>query len=285
MQDTSKSLAFDFIFGIISFIISYFLFSVFDLTLGSICLAFIGFSVGIIRGKAGSPILLKCLGLTAPFFLFMAGALNGVVYLFFLFVLVVINSLLGIYVRRNLTKKLLLSSLFIIGSFVLIYFFAVKFLPWFLEGTSWNESKKHAPNNFFLIKPKGDTLYSEKLKNKVLILDFWATWCGPCKEEFPELEKIYLKYKNDTNVVFLLVAAETERDPTSKIQKFVNSSKYKLPFAIDLNRNLEKKCNIWSLPTLLMIDKKGIVRYSHHGYNEIERFGEEFELRIQELLK
>jgi thiol-disulfide isomerase/thioredoxin len=276
----------DVLCSVASFVISCVLLSLLELNNGAIGMGLITFSIGFLRGSSSTQnIFLKGLLLILPYFIFLAGAMNAVFHLFFLFLISYVGSLIGVVSRRGISGKkiwnLTLSALYLTG----LYFMGNFFFPYYFDSGNWNVVDKRSVQNFKLLKPNGDTIYSEDLNNKILIIDFWATWCGPCKDEFPVLENIYLKYKNDTNVVFLIVASETKRDPIFKIQKFVRSSKFKLPFMIDLNNDLGKKSDVWSLPTLLMIDKKGIIRYSHHGYIEIENFEEEFDIRIHKLFK
>lgn len=87
-------------------------------------------------------------------------------------------------------------------------------------------------------------------KNKVVVVNFWATWCPPCIAEMPSFEKLYLEYKKD--VVFLFVA----NDDKDKVENFMEKNKYQIPIYFMTSENpSELESN--SLPTTYIINKSG----------------------------
>jgi thiol-disulfide isomerase/thioredoxin len=100
-----------------------------------------------------------------------------------------------------------------------------------------------------------------QLKGKVIFLNFWATWCPPCLAEMPSVNKLHEKFKDDKNVVFILVDADSD---LVKSQKYMDNKGYKLPVyqvASDIPEMIFKG----SLPTTVVFDKKGRVSYNEVG--------------------
>ena len=91
-------------------------------------------------------------------------------------------------------------------------------------------------------------------KGKVIILDFWATWCSPCIESLPKLEALQSKYKSDLQVITIT------SDPAERIEKFLSKTPLKLPVVIDEQRKLAAVFPHRTIPHTIIIDKSGIVR-------------------------
>lgn len=124
----------------------------------------------------------------------------------------------------------------------------------------------------------GKTVDLASLAGKVVILDFWATWCAPCREEMPELQKFYKKY----NAKGLeIVGISVDKGPDG-IKDFISKLKVTFPIAHDAGHKVADKYSPPRMPSSYIIDRKGVVRYVHGGY----RAGDAavFEKEIQELL-
>ncbi len=127
--------------------------------------------------------------------------------------------------------------------------------------------------NFKLTDVKGNIVTLESLKGKVVILDFWATWCGPCKASFPKMQMAVNKYENDPEVIFLFVHTwETETVPAKAIanaSKYLTSNNYTFNLLMDLkpkgapNRSNEaaRGFKLIGIPTKLILDKDGNIRF------------------------
>ncbi len=104
-------------------------------------------------------------------------------------------------------------------------------------------------------------------RGKVVLINFWATWCPPCKEEMPLFESVYRKYK-DRGFEILAVSTDTDIDV---VKKFVGE--YKLSFVVLYDdKNIASLYNVQGLPTSFLVDREGkIVKVRLGKYKEIER--------------
>ena len=98
----------------------------------------------------------------------------------------------------------------------------------------------------------GQTVSLASLKGKPVMLDFWATWCGPCRETLPETDKISQKYKNLT-----VLAVSDEDKPT--VEKFVNDNHYKFRACLDKSGDMNRAYKISGIPCFVFIDANGKV--------------------------
>ncbi|MFI5144910.1 MAG: TlpA family protein disulfide reductase [Ignavibacteria bacterium] len=103
-------------------------------------------------------------------------------------------------------------------------------------------------------------------KGKVVLLDFWASWCVPCKKSIPYLIDYYNNNK-DTNFAILAVNVDTDND---SFKSFLAKLSGNLPFTVilDNENNIIKKYNIEAMPTTIFIDKKGTVRKITTGFTK-----------------
>jgi thiol-disulfide isomerase/thioredoxin len=110
---------------------------------------------------------------------------------------------------------------------------------------------------------------------KVTIVDFWATWCEPCKKSFPKLQDLYVKYQSSG----LEIIGLSEDDEDGGIVPFAAQYKAKFPVALDKGKALADKMKPKSMPTTLIFDKKGKQRFEHAGYHDGEEVAIEKEIK------
>ena len=99
-------------------------------------------------------------------------------------------------------------------------------------------------------------------KGKVVYLDFWASWCGPCKQSFPYMMSLERKYGANGLVV---VAVNLDQD-RSKAQAFLDETASNLPVVYDPAGDLPSKYNVRDMPTSVLIGRDGSVRFTHKGF-------------------
>jgi len=144
-------------------------------------------------------------------------------------------------------------------------------------GSSTKPSQVTTNQNFTLESNQGNKITLSDLRGKVLILDFWATWCPPCKAAIPKLIELYNKYQGQG--VEVIGIALDDRD---KVIKLVKEMGINYPVLFD-DQVTSKNYEIQSIPTLFVIDQKGKQVHKEIGFSE-EGF-KTIEEKVNELLK
>jgi thiol-disulfide isomerase/thioredoxin len=132
---------------------------------------------------------------------------------------------------------------------------------------------------FALPSRGGDTVTLEKLKGQVVMINFWASWCGPCRTEMPLLDQMYKRY---SSLGFTLLGVNVESD-TKDAEKLLQQVPVSFPVLFDKENKVSKLYEVNAMPSTVFIDRKGNVRYLHRGYKN----GDEGEYlnQIRALLK
>ncbi|HOJ02385.1 MAG TPA: TlpA disulfide reductase family protein [Bacteroidota bacterium] len=120
---------------------------------------------------------------------------------------------------------------------------------------------KQAPP-FSLENTEGKTVKLEDLKGKVIVLNFWATWCPPCRAEIPDFIKVYDKYKSKGVEI---LGVSLDHKGWEVVRPFVKSNKINYPVLLGDQRIAQAYGNIRSIPTTFIIDRKGKVVDQHVG--------------------
>lgn len=119
----------------------------------------------------------------------------------------------------------------------------------------------------------GNTVSSESLKGKIVVLDFWATWCGPCKRSFPAMQMAVNKYKDNPDVQFLFVHTweKGAGDATAAAKKYIDDNKFSFRVLMDLkdedgSNKVVEDFGISGIPTKFILDKNGNIRFKVTGF-------------------
>jgi thiol-disulfide isomerase/thioredoxin len=123
------------------------------------------------------------------------------------------------------------------------------------------------PAEFKLSRFDGSHVKLADYRNKVVVVNFWATWCGPCREELPLLERAMNKYQGDADVVFLAVNADEDRE---SVEPYIKANKIKLP--VVYANYLDEHYGVASIPTTMIFDRQGQIVFRQAGFNRHEDF-------------
>ncbi|MFO1094530.1 MAG: DUF2092 domain-containing protein [Planctomycetaceae bacterium] len=123
---------------------------------------------------------------------------------------------------------------------------------------------KPAPAIKLALLDGGDFELAEHADKSIVMVDFWATWCGPCVAELPILVKVADEYR-DKGVVFCALNQDEDADT---IRKFLEEQKLTFPIGLDADSTVGKDYGVPGIPMLVLIDKKGVVQSVHLGYND-----------------
>lgn len=137
------------------------------------------------------------------------------------------------------------------------------------EAETENEEKNKKPEapDFTLTDQFGETHTLSDYEGKTVFLNFWATWCGPCQMEMPDIQKLYEDYGNNEGDVIILGAAnpKTDKNPMNadvsqeEVVKFLEDNGYTYPTVMDLDGSIFRTYGVQAFPTTFMIDKNGDV--------------------------
>jgi peroxiredoxin len=120
------------------------------------------------------------------------------------------------------------------------------------------------PPNFSLKTLDGKQVDLKDFRGKKVILNFWATWCPPCREEMPEMQKFYSDFK-EQNVAILAVNLEYSETKPERIRDFVEEYSLSFPIPLDEKNTVGKRFRAVSIPTSYFIDEKGSITKMHIG--------------------
>lgn len=132
---------------------------------------------------------------------------------------------------------------------------------------------------FTLPSRAGDNVSLDQLKGKVVMLNFWASWCGPCRTEMPLLEQMHKRY---SSLGFTMVGVNVEAN-TADAERWLKDTPVSFPVLFDRDSKVSKLYDVNAMPSTVFIDRKGNIRYLHKGY----KAGDEGEYlnQIRALLK
>jgi Thiol-disulfide isomerase and thioredoxins len=135
---------------------------------------------------------------------------------------------------------------------------------------------EEAPN-FQVSDADGKIVTLKDFAGKVIFLDFWATWCGPCKASFPEMQKVVNEFAQDKDVVFLFIHTwERSETPLADANSYLKKNNLNLPLFMDIKNKHSRKneavtsFGLSGIPAKVVIDRGGNIRFKKMGYNASE---------------
>lgn len=147
-----------------------------------------------------------------------------------------------------------------------------------LPGASADAIQGAAPD-FTLKSQTGGNLKLSELRGQVVLINFWASWCGPCRQEMPALDELYQHYRSlDFTVIGINV--EENSDNAKSLLKDIHVT---FPVLFDNNNAVSKLYSIKGMPSTILVDRDGNMRYLHMGYQP--GFETEYQNQVRTLIR
>ncbi len=133
--------------------------------------------------------------------------------------------------------------------------------------------------DFVLKSSSGENLRLSEYRGDVVMVNFWATWCGPCRQEMPLLDDLYARYNR---VGFNLLGVNIDDDARRAMQ-MIDELGVNFPVLFDDSKEVSRLYQVEAMPVTVLIDREGKVRHVHHGYKP--GYEEKYLTEIRSLLR
>ncbi len=120
---------------------------------------------------------------------------------------------------------------------------------------------QEAPD-FALRNLDGENMRLSEYRGEVVMINFWATWCGPCRQEMPLLDELYDRYER---VGFQLLGVNIDDDPR-RAMEMAQELGISFPVLFDDRKEVSELYRVEAMPVTVILDREGVVRYTHYGY-------------------
>ncbi|ACR12150.1 TlpA disulfide reductase family protein [Teredinibacter turnerae] len=148
-----------------------------------------------------------------------------------------------------------------------------------LSGNALAKSAGGAAKDFTLKANNGKNVRLSDLRGQVVMLNFWASWCGPCRQEMPLLDALYKKY---SPAGFTLLGVNVEADP-KEADALLKELPVSFPVLYDTTSKVSEAYKVDAMPSSVLIDCDGKVSYIHKGYKPGDE--KEYKKRVKELIR
>lgn len=156
--------------------------------------------------------------------------------------------------------------------------FGLGFLMSFALNTMANPASG-AADDFTLKSNQGKNIRLEELRGEVVMLNFWASWCGPCRQEMPLMNDIYQEYKD---LGFTILAVNVDED-SADADRFLTAVPVDFPILYDNQSQVSELYGVDAMPTTVLIDRDGNKRFHHRGYKP--GYEDEYEKQVKKLVR
>lgn len=124
------------------------------------------------------------------------------------------------------------------------------------------ESEQGLAPDFTLKSNDGSNIRLSELRGEVVLINFWATWCGPCRQEMPLLDDLHERYRD---MGFTVLGVNVENSP-EKAKAMLADNPVSFPVLFDTNSEVSKLYDIDAMPTTVLVDRDGNIRHLHKGF-------------------
>lgn len=146
--------------------------------------------------------------------------------------------------------------------------------PWEIEDLMGKEMP-----SFSLMDMSGKTVSQDTFRGKVLLINFWATWCAPCKVEMPSLNNLFRRLR-DRGLMVLAISVD---DSDEAVHKFLKETPLDFPVLRDPQIDVSMKYKVYAYPTTFLVDKRGLIKKNYMG--ESDWLDDEIVKIIEELIE
>lgn len=133
--------------------------------------------------------------------------------------------------------------------------------------------------NFTLKDASGNNMRLSELRGNVILINFWASWCGPCRQEMPLLDELYTQYKP---LGFTILGVNVEED-SSQARDMLKKIPVTFPVLFDNENKVSKLYNVVAMPSTVIVDRDGNMRYVHLGYQP--GYEQSYQDQVRELVR
>lgn len=148
-----------------------------------------------------------------------------------------------------------------------------------LSGLAASDLTGQAAPDFVLKSSTGENLRLSEHRGDVVMINFWATWCGPCRQEMPLLDDLHSRYGR---VGFSLLGVNIDDDARRAMQ-MIDELGVNFPVLFDETKEVSKLYQVEAMPVTVLVDRSGTVRHVHHGYKP--GYEEKYLTEIRSLLR
>lgn len=148
-----------------------------------------------------------------------------------------------------------------------------------LSGAAASSGTIDMAPDFALKGSTGENLRLSELRGQVVMINFWASWCGPCRQEIPHLEALYKRYEA---LGFELLGINVEKD-RRKADQLLRDMDVSFPILFDSTSEVFELYNVIAMPSTVLIDRDGKIRHIHHGYKA--GYEQEYQSQVRSLIK
>ena len=127
----------------------------------------------------------------------------------------------------------------------------------------WHESTPEL--TFKLTDTKGNIFTEKNTRGKYLVINFWATWCSPCKKELNTIHDIYPDWQDETGVTLVAVSIDDEKTK-ARVSPYINAKAWDFEILLDPNGDFKRAMGVNNVPHTFLVDSDGNIVYSHNNY-------------------
>lgn len=158
--------------------------------------------------------------------------------------------------------------------------FSVLVVSTLVASLAWAAQTLSGPApGFSLPSREGQAVSLAEQKGKVVMVNFWATWCVPCRQEMPHLQALYERYEG---LGFELLAVNVEDNPEGA-RKWLAETPVTFPVLFDAKNEVSKLYKVTAMPSTVLIGRDGNLRFIHHGYKP--GYENEYQTQVRALLR